>query len=56
MTRPEIVKSVKLILQTYSDDLDDELEDELIQFQGLTEIVFPGSTCKIVHPQNIYVT
>ena len=30
MTRPKIVNSVKLILQTYSDDLNYELLDELI--------------------------
>lgn len=33
MTRPEISNSVKLILQTYLDDLDYELVDELIHFQ-----------------------
>lgn len=51
MTRPDIVNSVDLILQTYSEDLDYELVDELIQFQELKEIVFPESTCKIVDPQ-----
>lgn len=52
MTRPEIINSVKLILQTYSDDLDYELVDELIQFQELKEIVFPESTSNIVDPQS----
>lgn len=51
MTRPEISNSVKLILKTYSDDLDYELVDELIQYQELKEIVFPESTSKIVDPQ-----
>ncbi|CAI6370026.1 unnamed protein product [Macrosiphum euphorbiae] len=52
MTRPEIINSVKLILQTYSDDLDYELVDELIQFRELNEIVFPESISKIVDPQS----
>lgn len=51
-TRSDIVKSVNLILQTYSEDLDYELVDELVHFQELKEIVFPESKCKIVDPQS----